>query len=114
MHDDFAEGVEGHLYTTPVSENFIFNNVKITVRFTGKAAVISPDTDPDSPNVSYMPFSFEDTFSLNAGGEVKNGTAPQFKATGGKIVLIDPFSHFEDELEYEYEIIGISGTITPA
>lgn len=116
VKDDFATHLEGTVTATPTSENFVFNNVKVTVRFTGKVPMFSLSTDPDDPDVTYFNFSFEDTFSINAGGKSKDErvTCP---APSGKILLPtggNDAGMYKDTFTDQYEIIAISGTITPA
>ena len=117
LHDKFCTALGGSLYVESFSPNFIYNDVTITVRFTGTAYIL-PENSGDLPTLKEHPFTFTETFELTTGGTVKAKDATeevQLDLPSGYMMIRDPWDHFDDEgPDYTWEIIAISGTVSKA
>ena len=112
VHDDFFVALIGGISSESVSPNFNYSNVKVTVRFAGTVLTIDRNSDPDNPEKVERTFEFEGTFALTAGGTDKDETITY--DLGNYMIPGGAAAYSEFEPNCTYEIIDISGMVTPA
>lgn len=116
VHDKFYTAYCGSVSTKVVAPNYNFHDVTLKIRFTGKVLAVMENSDPKSPTTMYHNIGFEDTFELNVGGTVKNKEALIIDLPENTLIL----SQWSDEYNGKYniqitwEIVEISGTVSPA
>lgn len=119
-HTYFATSLSSWISTDDIASNYNYNNVKITIKFTGTVPIVDKNTDRDTKaTIIYFPFEFVETFDLMLNGTPKDSNnvyKPQFD---DNMVIIHPAFYDALPLNFEgiasdYEIVGISGTVSPA
>lgn len=114
--------VETYLYSSlygffesrNLAPNFSYSDVKVTVRYSGTAFIIPIDST-DISRGKQMPFTFEKTYELTAGGEEKDYEKviydlPQNYMVGRHDDDDDPIPSERFAFEGKGEVIKISGT----
>ena len=118
VENDFYSGYAGGLSTKVVAPNYNFHNVPVTIRFTGKVLIVMENSDPDNPTTMYHNIDFEDTFELNVGGTVKDNKATIIDLPQNMLILDfgipDGNYNYKYDIQDNWEIVEISGTVSPA
>lgn len=116
LHTCFYSGYLGSIETKVVAPNFNFHNVTITIHFTGKVLTILEDSDPMSPSTMDHYLDFKDTFELNVGGTVKNGEGRIMDLPNDMLILEYSYNKYGNkyDIQSDWEIVEISGTVSPA
>lgn len=117
----FNTGYVGRLTPEVVAPNYNFNNVKVTIHFTGKVLTMLENSDPDNPITAWHNIDFVETFELSVGGTVKGdkyGNGSFVALPQNMLILSDLNAYWYDYRynikEIKWEIVEISGTVSPA
>lgn len=102
-------------YVEGVSPNFIYSDIVIEVRATGKHILCNPDK-VDTYGSMYADvvnadFTRSVNCDLNVAGEGKGESSEKYTFTDNMVM---PFMLFADCYKFNCEIISISGKVTPA
>ena len=125
---DFGQNIYGYIWTKGLSQNFNYNDVKIEVEFTGRFCHFDLMTHQDDmeDTATWDQFSFKgicDRLDITGKGNnweyLDNNKYPLPSGRG-----VPEFDDWYDGvrmyykqsafLEYEYKVVSVSGTVTPA
>ena len=116
--NDFFTSLRGYVSTDNVAPNFNYENVKITVKYTGTVFIVDKNSGTaNEATATEYPFEFQGTFSLTLAGDPKDdGTPFDLQLPENMVAICDShYLHGQDfQIKYEAEIISISGAVKPA
>lgn len=118
----FGQNVYGYIWVEGLSQNFNYNDIEIKVEFTGKCyhLDLNADEDNNTSTLAWSEYSFitecnevditgcgdgEGKWELPSGRGI-----PKFGYWNDVRLIYKP----DDFLEYEYKVVSVSGTVTPA
>ncbi len=101
----FYDGVEFDLTVNGASPNYNYSNVVVTVNVAGEYAGMSRDYDGELDIMDSTPFTFDMTAVSNVAGD--GDSSYIFKAPSPYKINKD------DYMISSYEIVSVSGTVTP-
>lgn len=119
---DYSQNVYGYFLIKGLSQNFNYNNIAVKVELSGKCyhLDLNADKDDNTSTLAWSEYSFiaecnKVDITGNGKGEGKwtlpSGRGiPNFEYWNGVRKFYDP----DDFLQYEYKVVSVSGTVTPA
>ena len=121
---DFGQNVYGLVSVNGLSQNFNYSNIKIEVRFTGECNHCDlASSDDDKPGtLMWSPFQFNATCSkVDITGKGNSDGKDKFMLPADRGVPVLSYANGvvryyqeSDFLKFSFEVVSISGTVTPA
>jgi len=113
----FSTKVGGRICTSEVAPNYNYKDVKITVKFTGTVSIVDKNSGTDNiASVEALPFEFQGTFGLMLSGKDKDEIVAYDLPLPDNMVAVSDSSNVPRDIctiQYTWEIIEITGTVTP-
>ena len=121
---DFGQNVYGFVSVEGLSQNFNYSNIKVEVKFTGEFNHCDlASSDDDKPGtLMWSPYQFNATCSkVDITGKGSNDGNDKFTLPAGRGIPVLNYAngvvrYYEerDFLKFSFEIVSVSGTVTPA
>lgn len=113
----FATSLGSLIQTKDVATNFNYENVKITMKFTGTVSIVDKDSGTkEVAKTRKFAFEFEETFGLTIAGKEKDERGEyKLPLPDNMVAIYDDFKEhgWDFQIEYEAEVVAISGIVKP-
>lgn len=94
-----------------VSDKFTYSDIVVTVRVTGKFLMCTLDSNPRKYSVPAVDFTLKVNCDLNVSGKGSGVSTEKYELPKNWVY---PGMLFATTTEFTYEIVSVSGSITPA